>query len=214
MSIKTKICGLRTKEAVDTSLAYGASYLGFVFYSPSPRNISPEDAAAICKHVPSTVKRVAVTVSMSNSELEALLKAFTPDYLQLHGNESPERVKEVQLQYSIPIIKAISVSSAEDITLAARYEKYTDMLLFDAKPPKDAVLPGGNGVSFDWNLLKDAKMTRPWFLSGGLSCQNIAQALKNSGATMVDVSSGIESSPGVKDIARIKEFLTLSAKSV
>ncbi len=211
MPILTKICGLSTQEAVDTAVSYNAAYLGFVFFPPSSRHITPNHAAQLTVHVPASVKKVAVTVDMSDTELTALLAHFQPDYLQLHGKETPERVKAIRSHYGLPVIKALSVRTADDIAQASLYTDVADMLLFDAKPPEGAMLPGGNGISFDWTLLRGKKIPLPWFLSGGLSCQNIREALYNSGASMVDVSSGVESSPGVKDIRRIQEFLELTA---
>lgn len=210
MSIITKICGLSTQEAVDNAVMHGAGLLGFIFFSPSPRHVTPLQAASLTAHVPATIKKVAVTVDMAESELDALLTAFRPDYLQLHGKESPERVAAVKNRYQLPVIKALSVHSLEDLDKTIPYHDVADMLLFDAKPPKNATLPGGNGISFDWNILQGKQFPLPWFLSGGLTCQNLREAVKITGAKRVDVSSGVESSPGVKDLARIAEFLTIT----
>jgi phosphoribosylanthranilate isomerase len=211
MTILKKICGLSTPDAVKTAVTYGAAYLGFIFFPPSPRHITPPIAAAISADVPASVKKVAVTVDMADEDIAALLAVFGPDYLQLHGKETPERVQEIRVRYGLPVIKALSVRTKGNILHASRYDGVADMLLFDAKPPEGAVLPGGNGVSFDWTLLKGEKISLPWFLSGGLSCQNIREALDNSGASMVDVSSGVETRPGVKDLRLIREFLELTA---
>jgi phosphoribosylanthranilate isomerase len=210
MPVITKICGLSSAESIDVAVKYGAAYLGFVFFAPSPRNISPERAALLTAHMPEDVHTVAVTVSMEDAAFDRMLAVFKPDYLQLHGGESPARVREVRLRYGIPVIKAIAVSDAADIARAAAYEECADMLLFDAKAPKDALLPGGNGVAFEWELLERARFSLPWFLSGGLSCGNVREAVEKSGATRVDISSGIESNPGVKDNGLIKEFLTIT----
>lgn len=211
MPIITKICGLSTREAIECAVAHGAAYLGFVFFPRSPRNISPEDAALLTHDVPASIKKVAVIVDKTDAEIEALLQHFSPDYLQLHGNESPERTAEIRARYAIPAIKSLAIRDKADIKNAALYSHAADMLLFDAKPPKDANLPGGNGVSFDWNLLRDTKFPLPWFLSGGLSCQNIREAVDISGATMVDISSGVESAPGIKDNHLIQKFLEITA---
>ena len=211
MPLITKICGLSTPESLHTAVTHHADYVGFVFFSPSPRNITPMEAATLSRDTPASIKKVAVTVDMSDSEIESLLQHFTPDYLQLHGNESPERVASVRTRYALPVIKALSVREPADLERASLYTDAADMLLFDAKPPKNATLPGGNGVSFDWNILKGKLFALPWFLSGGLSCQNIGEAVNISGARMVDVSSGVESSPGEKDLSLIQEFLTLTA---
>jgi phosphoribosylanthranilate isomerase len=210
MTIHTKICGLSTQEAVSTAALHGADYIGCVFFPPSPRYVTPRQASSITVTLPDHVKKVAVTVSMSNSELDALLTEFVPDYLQLHGTESLQRVHELRMRYGIPIIKALPVSSADDISIAHAYAVFSDMLLFDAKPPKDSTLPGGNGVAFDWSLLKDEYFDCPWFLSGGITCQNVRQAIEQSGANMVDISSGVESSPGVKDHTLIEQFLAVT----
>lgn len=210
MSIITKICGLSTQEAVDTAVTHGAGLLGFIFFPPSPRHIAPTQAASLTAHIPAAIKKVAVTVDMAEHELDALLASFRPDYLQLHGKESPEQVASVKSRYQLPVIKAFSISSLEDLGKTIPYHDVADMLLFDAKPPKNALLPGGNGVSFDWNILQGTEFPLPWFLSGGLTCQNVREAVKITGAKRVDVSSGVESSPGVKDLARIAEFLTIT----
>lgn len=211
MPISTKICGLSTREAVDTAITHHAHYLGFVFFPPSPRHISPIQAATISRDIPDYVKKIAVTVDRSDADILSLLAHFTPDYLQLHGHESPERAAFIRAHYGIPVIKALSIRTEADLNQASLYSDSADMLLFDAKPPKDALLPGGNGVSFDWNILRGKQFALPWFLSGGLSCQNIGEAVNISGARMVDISSGVESSPGVKDLSLIQEFLTLTA---
>ena len=206
MPLPIKICGLTTQEAIDTSITYGASYLGFIFYPPSPRNITPGNAAKLTTSIP----KVAVTVSMDDSALDQLLSIFAPDILQLHGNESPERVRELKKRTNLPIIKALQISTKDNLKQTSYYQDDADFLLFDAKPPKGAKLPGGNGIAFDWTLLKNTKFERPWFLSGGLTCQNLTEAVKESGAVMLDVSSGVESAPGIKDRAKIQDFLTLS----
>lgn len=207
MSIKAKICGLTTKEAIDAAIKNGADFIGFVFFPASPRNISAKKAAELSKNLPKNIKTVAVIVDMDDVELEALLKDFKPDYLQLHGHETPERVAEIKQRFAIPVIKAIAVRESDDIASASVYSKAADMLMFDARAPKGAALPGGNGLIFDWNLLKDRDFQLPWVLSGGLNTENVKDALEITGASMVDVSSAVEHAPGVKDPKLIAEFL-------
>ncbi len=207
--IDVKICGLKTAEAVAAAGDGGASHIGFIFYPPSPRAVSPEQAGTIAKAAPASIRRVAVFVDPSDAEIAAVIAALAPAILQLHGAESPERVSEVKRRFGLPVMKAIRVSGAGDIEAAAPYDGIADILLFDAKPPKDAreMLPGGNGLAFDWTLLKAFKGTAPWFLSGGLDLGNIDEALDISGAGAVDVSSGVEDRPGEKNLEKIGAFL-------
>lgn len=207
--IDVKICGLKTDAAVAAACDGGASHIGFIFYPPSPRAVSPEQSGDIARTAPAFVRRVAVFVDPSDDEIAAVIAALAPDILQLHGTESPERVAEIKRRFALPVMKAIRVSGAGDIDAAAPYEGIADFLLFDAKPPKDArgMLPGGNGLAFDWTLLKAFKGATPWFLSGGLDLGNIDEALDISGARAVDVSSGVEDRPGVKNPKKISAFL-------
>ncbi len=202
MTSRIKICGLTTPEAVEASA--GADFIGFVFFPASPRNIAPSVAAALARQ--SSLPSVAVTVDADDATLDAIFKEFRPDYIQLHGKESPDRIAAIQAEYAVKIIKAVRVTDEADITQARLYEPIADMLMFDAGGASS--LPGGNGVGFDWSLLKGKTFSRPWFLSGGLNATTIEEALRVSGATMVDVSSGVESAPGVKDPARIRAFIT------
>ena len=208
-TIDVKVCGLNTAEAVAAACAGGATHIGFIFYPPSPRAVSPETAGTIAAAAPKTVLRVAVFVDPSDAEIQAVIKALSPHILQLHGHESPERVAEVKQRFGLPAMKAVRVSSAEDIDAALAYDGVADILLFDAKPPKDAagMLPGGNGLAFDWTLLSNFKGTTPWFLSGGLDLDNVAEALEISGARALDISSGVEDRPGVKNLEKIGAFL-------
>ena len=207
--VEVKICGLSTSEAVAAAHAGGASHIGFIFYPPSPRAVSPERAGEIAKSAPRSVARVAVFVDPSDAEIEAVVGALSPAILQLHGSESPERVLEVKQRFGLPVMKAIRVSSAEDIRSAEPYDGIADALLFDAKPPKnvEGMLPGGNGLAFDWALLSAYQGTTPWFLSGGLDLDNVGQAMEITGAEAIDVSSGVEDRPGVKNIEKISAFL-------
>ncbi len=210
--IKVKICGITTKEALKASVSNDADFVGFVFFESSPRYISPKKAKKLTEKLPKKIKKVAVIVDLSISEIKAIIKYFKPDYLQLHGKETLNDVKRIKEEFSIPIIKAIKVKSSDDISKSLKYKDHVDMMLFDSKAPS-YLLPGGNGLSFDWSLLKLLKKDSNWFLSGGLSLNNIEKALKTSGAAMVDVSSGLESSPGVKDPELIKLFLNKVKKN-
>ena len=203
-----KICGLRDAASIMAAVQSGADYIGFVFYPPSPRHLSIAEAAALRAHIPSHVKLVAVTVSPDDALIKGLVEQVKPDLLQLHGDESAERFSEIRTRWpALGIIQSISVSNAADIEKARTPHALADMLLFDAKPPAGAQLPGGNGVAFDWRLLAGKTFPRPWLLSGGLTPANVAQAVRESGARMVDVSSGVESTPGVKDAALIDAFI-------
>ena len=203
MNILIKNCGLRTRDAIDTAIASGADYLGFILYPPSPRYLAPKEIAALTNNLPNHVKTVTVLVDPTDTELAAMHEHWNPDTLQLHGSESIERIEAIKQQYAKPIIKALGVENADDIAHALTFEPHVDHLLLDAK---DEVQKGGTGQSFDWSLLKDANFSKPWFLSGGLDAANVIEATTHTGAPMVDVSSGIESSRGVKDVDKIKQF--------
>jgi phosphoribosylanthranilate isomerase len=207
--VKVKICGLKTRDAVLAASAGGASHIGFIFYPPSPRAVSPEIAGEIAGAAPNSVARVAVFVNPSDDEIEAVIKYLAPAMLQLHGAETPERVTEVKKRFGLPVMKAIRISTSADIKAAETFDGVADILLFDAKPPKgvEGMLPGGNGLAFDWTLLATFQGTTPWFLSGGLDLENIGAALKITNARAVDVSSGVEDRPGVKNLDKISTFL-------
>jgi phosphoribosylanthranilate isomerase len=208
MSVAAKICGLSSEEAVAASIEGGAAYLGFVFYPPSPRSVSPMRAAALCAEVPASVHRVGLFVDADDAAIGRALDAAPIDILQFHGRESPERVEQVKTRFGLPVMKAIPIAAHGDATAASLYEDCADFLLFDAKPPRrrDA-LPGGNGLAFDWRLIAGRRWRRPWMLSGGLNAALLADAVRISGATAVDVSSGVERRPGDKDPAKIRRFL-------
>jgi phosphoribosylanthranilate isomerase len=211
MTIDTKICGLASEAAVAAAVAGGAAYLGFNFYPPSPRSVSPERAAALCAAVPAGVRRVGLFVDATDEAIQAVLNAAPIDILQFHGQESPDRVAEARHRFGLPVMKAIAVAAPEDVLAASRYEDAADMLLFDAKPPRRAgALPGGNGLAFDWQLIAGHRSRRPWMLSGGLTAALLAEAVRISGATAVDVSSGVERRPGDKDPDKIREFLAIA----
>lgn len=204
-----KICGLSTPESVAAAIEAGADFLGFVFYPRSPRNVTPEQAAELTKPVLPAVRTVALTVDADDALLETIIAAMRPGLLQLHGHETPERVAEIRSRFGTPVMKVLSVASAEDVAKASAYEPVADMLMFDAKPPKEMkdALPGGNALRFDWRLLAGARFGKPWLLAGGLTPDNVAEAIRTSGAPGVDVSSGVEDAPGQKSIPLIRAFL-------
>ena len=207
MDTRVKICGITDPADIPAAVVAGATYLGFVFFPKSPRHVGGEHAAALCASVPEGVAKVALTVDASDAELDALLAQVPLDMLQLHGHESPERVAAVKARYGLPVMKAVGIAGAEDLALIDLYAPVADQLLIDAKPPKGADLPGGNGLAFDWRLLQSRKYwQKPWMLAGGLTPENVAEAVRLTGARQVDVSSGVESAPGVKDAGKIARF--------
>lgn len=208
MTAKTKICGLSTPEAVAAAVDGGASLVGFMFFPRSPRNIAPEAAARLAPPARARgVKVVAVTVDPTDTELEAIMAGLSPDLIQLHGHESPARVRDVVVRSGRPVIKVLHVAEASDIAAARDYEPLVEHLMFETKPPKDADRPGGLGRPFDWTLMAGRRFSRPWMLAGGLDPWNVAGAIAASGAPIVDVSSGVERGPGLKDPALITAFL-------
>jgi phosphoribosylanthranilate isomerase len=209
MTVLAKICGLKTPETVAAAVAGGASLVGFNFYAKSPRSIDPAAVKRLAAAVPITVRTVAVIVDESDARIAEILGACELDLLQLHGSETPERVAQIRARFGKPVIKAIPVSEAADLDRAAAYEDVADYLMFDAKPPKSMTnaLPGGNALSFDWNLLGNRRFRLPWLLAGGLTPDNLIEAAHISGAPMVDVSSGVEDRPGEKNVSKIKAFL-------
>jgi phosphoribosylanthranilate isomerase len=208
MGLTTKICGLSTDEAVTAASAGGAAYLGFVFYPPSPRAVTPRRAARLCAGVRAGITRVGLFVDAEDRVIEAALAAAPIDILQFHGGETPERVAAAKLRFGRPVMKAVAIAGLEDVIDAARYEDVADLLLFDAKPPsRPAALPGGNGLAFDWALIADRSWRVPWMLSGGLTTELLPEAVRISRAAAVDVSSGVESRPGIKDLDKIRAFL-------
>jgi phosphoribosylanthranilate isomerase len=208
MDLTVKICGLRTPETLHAAIEAGADWVGFVFFPKSPRHVSLDEAKALAPLVAGRAKKVALLVDPSDGLMADVIAALQPDFLQLHGHETPERVSEIRQRFGVPLIKAVGIADQDDLTRAGAYESLVDWMLYDAKPPKQAVLPGGNGVSFDWTLLKEAGKQHHFMLSGGLDAGNVANALAITGAAGVDVSSGVESAPGIKDPERIKAFMT------
>jgi phosphoribosylanthranilate isomerase len=207
MSVAVKICGLSTPEAVAAAVRHGARYVGFVFYPPSPRDVTPVQAGALCARTPGGVTKVGLFVDADDDTLAAALAGAPLDLLQFHGHEAPERVAEVKRRFGKPVMKAIPVAAEADLAAAQRYFGVADRLLFDAKPPRDATRPGGNGLMFDWELLGTRRWPLPWMLSGGLSPENLGEAVRITHAEMVDVSSGVERAPGIKDPEKIAAFL-------
>lgn len=205
--MKTKICGLTTAQDVSAAVDAGAAYVGFVFFAKSPRNVTVEVARMLAADVPPGVCKVALVVDADDETLDAINDHVPLDMLQLHGHESPERVVEIRARYGLPVMKAVGIRDAADLAQIDLYAGVADQLLIDAKPPKDADLPGGNGLAFDWSLLSGRRWPKPWMLAGGLTPENAARAANLTGAQQLDVSSGVESSPGVKDAARIAAFI-------
>jgi phosphoribosylanthranilate isomerase len=207
MSVAVKICGLGTAEATAAAVNHGARYVGFVFYGPSRRNLTPLLAGALAAIVPAGIIKVGLFVDADDEEIAAVLERAPLDLLQFHGKESPARVSAVKRRFGKPVMKAIPIAAATDLAAAQRYFGAADRLLFDAKPPKDATVPGGNGLVFDWELLGIRRWPLPWMLSGGLTMENLADAVRITHADVVDVSSGVESAPGIKDADKIAAFL-------
>lgn len=214
-NVAVKICGLSEPAHVDAAAKAGARYVGFVFFPKSPRNVSLDEARALAVNVPEGVAKVALVVNADNAALDALTKLVSIDMLQLHGSETPERVAEVKARYGLPVMKAVGVADASDLVAIDTYSAVADQLLIDAKPPKGADLPGGNGLAFDWRLLRDRKYwTKPWMLAGGLTADNVAEAVRLTGARQVDVSSGVESAVGVKDARMIADFTRAAQQEI
>jgi phosphoribosylanthranilate isomerase len=211
VTVAAKICGLSSEAAVEAAIAGGAAYVGFVFYPPSPRSVSAARAGELCKAVPASVRRVGLFVDGDDAAIAAALGAAPLDILQFHGGESPGRVAEAKHRFGRKVMKAISVAGPEDVAAASRYEDVADLLLFDAKPPhRPDALPGGNGLVFDWQLIAGRNWRLPWMLSGGLTAELLPEAVRISGATAVDVSSGVERRPGDKDPDKIRAFLDVA----
>lgn len=209
MSVAAKICGINSNESLDAALAGGAGYVGLVFFPRSPRNLTPDQAGALAARAPAETTVVGLLVDPDDATLAEIAAKSRIDLWQLHGRETPDRVTRIKLDTGKPVMKAISVAGPEDVAVAEAYTGVADRLLFDAKPPPDlkGAMPGGNALAFDWNLLGGRTWPCPWMLSGGLDADNVTQAVAISGAIAVDVSSGVESAPGVKDPGQIRAFL-------
>ena len=202
-----KICGLSTPSTLEAALDAGADMVGFVFFPPSPRHIESALARDLAAIAGSRALKVALSVDASDDYLDEVMAALQPDILQLHGRETPQRVAQIRARFGLPVMKALGVSVEADFAPLSAYEEVADRILLDAKPPKDATRPGGNGHAFDWSLLTDRAFHRPWMLSGGLNCDTVASAVAATRPPGIDVSSGVESSPGVKDSALIAAFV-------
>ncbi|HKF71680.1 MAG TPA: phosphoribosylanthranilate isomerase [Stellaceae bacterium] len=209
MSVQAKICGLSTAEALHAAIRGGARFVGFVFYPKSRRNVTPELAAALAALVPEGITRVGLFVDPTDALLSGVLGRVPLDLLQLHGSENPHRVAEIKARFGKRVMKAVPIAGPDDPDAAVPYLDVADWLLFDAKPPRGdpRALPGGNGLAFDWQLLGGRSWSKPWMLSGGLTPKNVADAVGTTHARVVDVSSGVEIRPGIKDLAKIEEFL-------
>jgi len=209
MPVAVKICGINDAEAARTAVDAGADFIGLVFYPPSPRALTPAAARTIARSVPPSVAKVGLVVDADDAAIADILAAVPLDLLQLHGRESPARVAAIRARFGVPVMKAIAIAGREDVTAAEAYGTVADRLLFDAKPPKTMTnaLPGGNALSFDWRLLAGRTWPVPWMLSGGLDAGNVAEAVRISGAPAIDVSSGVEDRPGVKNPDKIRAFV-------
>ena len=204
---RVKICGLTSRETISAAVQAGAAYIGFNFFPKSPRYVTIEAARALAIDVPEGIAKVALTVDADDELLDEITAKLPLDMLQLHGTEDAERVAAIKKRYRLPLIKAVGIADAPDVEAINTYAGVADQILVDAKPPKLAVLPGGNGLTFDWRLVAGRRWSVPWMLAGGLTPDNVGEAIRLTGANQVDVSSGVESSPGVKDAAAIRAFI-------
>lgn len=209
MAIEVKICGVTTPESAAAVSKAGARLIGLNFYPKSPRALTPEQAARIASAIAPGVVRVGLFVDPEDSQIESVLKAVPLDMLQLHGEETPERVAALKARFELPVMKVLKIARKEDLAQVTAYSGAADRFLFDARPPKDRkdALPGGNAVAFDWRILAGQRFAKPWMLAGGLKPENLRQAVEISGARAVDTASGVESAPGVKDPERIRAFM-------
>ena len=205
--MRVKICGLTTLNTLSAAINSGSTYVGFVFFEKSPRHLTIEQAIKMANIVPDGICKTALVVDPSDKDLDDLLDKVPVDMIQLHGHESAERVSEVKDKFGLPVMKAVGISDESDLVNLYEHSRIADQILVDAKPPKNAVLPGGNGLSFDWKLLAGRRWSTPWMLAGGLNSSNLLQAAKLTGARQFDVSSGVETSTGVKDIKLISDFI-------
>jgi phosphoribosylanthranilate isomerase len=208
-----KICGLSTPETLDAALNAGADLVGFVFFAASPRNIDFDQARTLDARVRGRAKKVALTVDADDPTLASIIDTLDPDLLQLHGQETPERVSDVKQRFGRPVMKVLPIADAADLTVIGDYAPVADRLMFDARPPKDATRPGGLGKPFDWRLLERVETRMPFLLSGGLDARNVAAALAITRAGGVDVSSGVERAPGEKDPDKIRDFVRAARKA-
>jgi phosphoribosylanthranilate isomerase len=207
LDIRVKLCGLTALSDIDVAVAAGAAYVGFVFFPKSPRHLDVARAAAMSAAVPAGLCKVGLIVDADDAMLDMVTSEVPLDMLQLHGSETPDRVRAIKSRYGLPVMKAVGVATSSDLVALDTYCRVADQVLVDAKPPKEAQLPGGNGLSFDWQLIAGRRWPVPWMLAGGLTPDNVAEAVRLTGARQVDVSSGIESAPGVKDPDLMRAFV-------
>lgn len=207
MSIQVKICGINSVETADAAMRAGADFAGLMFHPQSPRRLDTDLARRLSDRMKGRVRLVAVLVDPDDAALQTVIAAAKPDFIQLHGKESVARVSDIHSATGLPVIKVLAVAEASDLAAASQYESVADMLMFDAKAPAGAVREGGHGTAFDWQLLKGRRFSRPWLLAGGLNAENVARAVSSSGAPGVDVSSGVETAPGVKNPEMIRTFI-------
>lgn len=205
--VRVKICGLRDADMIGAAANAGAAYIGLMFFAKSPRNVSLAQARELALNVPLGIAKVAVVVDADDTMLDDLVAQVPLDMLQLHGHETPARVAAIKARYGLPVMKVVGVADATDLTALDDYAQVADQILVETKPAKDAALPGGNGLPFDWRLIAGRRWPTPWMLAGGLTADNVAEATRMTGARQVDVSSGVESAPGVKDAAKIAAFI-------
>jgi phosphoribosylanthranilate isomerase len=215
MAVLAKICGINSPEAMAAAIAGRAAYVGLVFYPPSPRAVTPEQAASLAATAPAHIAKVGLFVDADDATLQRVLDKVPLDILQLHGSETPQRVAAIKQRFGRKVMKAVRIAGAEDVKNAEAFVDVADRLLFDAQAPADmaGALPGGNGLAFDWQLLAEKEWPLPWMLSGGLTADNLSEAVAATGAVCVDVSSGVEAARGVKDPQKIARFLSV-AKSL
>ena len=213
MALLVKICGITTAHAADAAVRAGADFGGLVFHPKSPRNLSFEAARALAERMRGRLRLVALTVDADDELLAAVVKAVRPDFLQLHGKETPARAAAVRARFGVPLIKAVAVAEAADLSSVPCYQQSCDMFLFDAKAPEGAV-PGGQGVPFDWQLLRGRSFARPWLLAGGLTPENVARAIVAAAAPGVDVSSGVETAPGIKSASLVADFVSAARNTM
>jgi phosphoribosylanthranilate isomerase len=209
-----KICGLKTPQDVQSVAEAGARFAGFVFFEKSPRYVTIDAARVAALSAPVGLAKVALVVNATDAYLDAIVENVPLDILQLHGSEATERVQEIKARYGLPVMKAVGIRGQEDLRQLDLYNRVADMILVDAKPPKDAVLPGGNGLAFDWGLIAGRRWPIPWMLAGGLTPQNAALAVQKTGAKVLDVSSGVECAPGVKDYDLVRDFVNAAQNPI
>jgi len=207
MQTRVKICGLTAPDDIATACEAGAAYIGLNFYGKSPRSVSIDQARALAVDVPVGVAKVALVVDADDAMLDQIAERVAIDVIQLHGRETVERVADIRERYGLPVMKVLGVATRDDLARVTDYEAVADQILLDAKPPPDADLPGGNGLTFDWTILEGRRWSRPWMLAGGLTPDNAGEAVLRTGARQIDVASGVESAPGVKDADMIRAFM-------